>query len=170
MCGYSTVWNPVSNVCDPTDASALTTYCPSGVFAPGRNMKRTVCASSSRVKFTGCAGGVDAPSRQARPAAPRRSVALLAVVRHGDAHFAIDGGGRSAAGRHDRDRRRDPQREPRHDRQLHPLLAFELLALRSGIRPAGRTCSSVPSAVSVIDARNGVGRNGRPNGASGSNS
>ena len=33
-------------------------YCPSGVFAAGRSTKRTVCTSSSRVKLTGCTGGV----------------------------------------------------------------------------------------------------------------
>ena len=91
------------------------------------------------------------------------------MVRYGDPHFAIHRGRGPAPGGHDRNRRRDPQRELRHDRQLDPLFAFELLPFVAELDRAMK-CNSAPPAVSVNDARNGVGRNGRPNGASGSNS
>ena len=76
----------------------------------------------------------DGLRRRGRRPARRRVHAYLAVcgalrvVRDGDPHLAADCGRRTTHRGHNRNRRRDPQRERRYHRQLHPFLALELLS------------------------------------------
>ena len=71
-------------------------------------------------------------SRGRRPARRRIHTHLavrraLRVIRDRDPNLTAHRGRRTASSGHDRNRRRHPQRERRHHRQLHPLLALELL-------------------------------------------
>ena len=132
--------------------------------------KRTVIASSSRVKSPAAS-----PASRASPAAARSATSAVAapfaVIGHRDAHVlarrrapspASAESARSAISGVRRDRERG------HDVHLRSLLAAEDVAFGARLHRHGDRERRVPLTVSVNVAVNGVGRNGRPNGTSGS--
>ena len=145
-------------------------YWPSAALTAGRTVKRTVCDSSSRVKVIGSGRRRDGPSgRLIQPDLARRRT--LSVIRHRHTHLPID-------------RRADAPRRPARSTiggvtrsasrgTTASSIRFSPSRLRSFVPELDRSIerdARCRSAVSVIVARKGVGRNGRPNGASGSNS
>src|SRR4249920_3625793 len=182
MCGYSITSYPRLKDMPPDVTTALTRYSPAVAVAAGRTSNFTVCVSSSRVNLTtSCAGRDVQPwgssrrtvlspgafasfttvTRTSRPAAGRGAALApvgLAARMDDEGMIAISG-----------DTRTDAAGTTSRSERFSPLKMFPSYRYCTSVESTTSTASAPLPIVSVTCARNGVGRYGRPNGASASN-